>query len=231
MNSKKTAVLISCLVFLPLFTMELQETQREKVLTFIDFLTEQADSAKQHRINLLREFNDPEIRKIYSPKGADGYALWLEHGLGSKSENHKHSKTVLDHIRLDHKWGTMYLQVAPSKGNKTRFVISLFPPYFDFKTWRVDKNKSHEDFLQHINTLFSTETLQKHMSIKASGKHLDPNPCNIGLYTARLDITPWQEFFFELMPWHHKNPGYYALSIATLASLTTWYCTKKYYQK
>lgn len=214
MYIKNTFFFLNFFTFLSIFPMEVQE-QREEVLTLLDLLIEHSRIERDREVKKRREIKT----KYENKKPAQVKSFWLE------------SRTVLDHIRLNHKWGTLYLQIAPSKGTKTGFVISLFPPYFGCKTWRVDKNENHEKFIQHFSELFSSKKIHQHMSISVSSKYLDPNPDNVGLYTAWLDITPWQDFFFELMPWHYQNPNYYAFSIATIASLVVWYCTKEYYKK
>ena len=208
--------------------MEEQESPENKPLTtFIEFLTQQADQAKQAEIKKLREYTEPKIQRRYgSKKQAEKWAQWLESGIvPSHGEPPRYSKTILDHIRFDHKWGRLYLQIAPSNYKISSFFI--LPPYGS-KTWTI---KRDESLIERINSLFSHENIQKQIHVRISVKSLEENLENVGLYTAGFNLRPWQDFFFDLMPWHHKNPTSYALALGIPACIATWYCTKKYYQQ
>lgn len=130
----------------------------------------------------------------------------------------------LDHISLFHRWGVKRIQFAESHGAYAdkSFLIRLFGLVGIFSKHETF-SPDHEN-IDKLKKLFSKETLLSNMCVKTSKKS-ELTKClrdkNRPFFTAYINVRPWQDFFFDLMPWPNRNPYLYAgIASATTSAIT-----------
>lgn len=138
--------------------------------------------------------------------------------------------TVLDHISLFHRWGVKRIQYEQSWGVFPEDIFLIGKTDIFTKRENFQRN---QEAIDTINKLFSKEHLLANMHIKVSHKRKPEQKRSAiaPFFTTYINIRPWQDFFFNLMPWRYRNPDLYAGATFTagsiLAGLGVWYAMKK----
>jgi len=196
------------LVGIPLLALTMSHAMdQSKAPTFVNLLIQKAQSLHQKGQNqeTSSEIDDAQPQSSWKPASVS---------------IKKPLKPILGHISFDHRWGKVHLQLKNCTGNGWTLVL---PRYH----WRRHTFNRTEELAARLNELFCLETIQKNLTVYPSRQTLQETPQNVKLYSARINIKLWQEFFFELMPWYYKNPHLYAASLAAVTSIATWYIVSK----
>lgn len=133
-------------------------------------------------------------------------------------------RSDLSHICIDHTWGQLYIQLVDcvEAVRSWEYIIGGKPTNFPKDTKRI----------KEFNELFSKKTLTNNISVHLSRKHRswgEYDKRDYNFYNTHINLKPWTDFCFNLMPWPNRHPYIFAATSSIATGLGVYWAMRKGY--